>query len=127
MTSDNFNYKGSHVLADFTGIYGDEHKVGHFIFDLMIRSIEMTTMKIVHKHLEILNKNTPPGFTSICLLDSSHFTVHSYTNEGLLSADIYTCGDTSPIEVMTYFKNELLKEFPGMNCTYMKDHKRFQY
>lgn len=121
------NSKGQHCLADFTGIYGDENKIGNFVFDLMIKSIERTTMKIVHKKLQILNLDTPPGFTSFLLLDSSHFSSHSYVNEGLLSCDIYTCGPTNPLEVMTFFYNELLKEFPEMKCVYMKNHKRFHY
>lgn len=124
---DDFNYKGQHVLADFKGIYGDENKIGTVVFELMIRAIKRTSMKIVHKHLEILNKDTPPGFTSFLLLDSSHFSVHSYTEEGLMSSDIYTCGPTDTFEVMEYFKNELAKEFPDMKCTYMENHKRFRY
>lgn len=124
---DEFNYKGQHVLADFKGIHGNEYTIGKFVYDLMIRSIERTSMKIVHKHLEILNKDTPPGFTSFLLLDSSHFAVHAYTEEGLISSDIYTCGPTDTFEVMEYFKNELAKEFPTMECTYMQNHKRFQY
>jgi S-adenosylmethionine/arginine decarboxylase-like enzyme len=122
-----FNYKGSHVLADFTGVTGDENKIGKHVFNLMIKAIERTTMKIVHKHLQILNQDTPPGFCAFLLLDSSHFSSHSYTIEGLMSCDIYTCGPTDPFEVMTYFKEELMKEFPDMKCTYMNDHKRFRY
>lgn len=125
--TDDFNYKGQHVLADFKGIYGDENIIGAVVFEIMIRAIERTTMKIVHKHLKILNKDTPPGFTSFLLLDSSHFSVHAYTEEGLMSSDIYTCGPTNTFEVMEYFKNELEKEFPDMECTYMENHKRFRY
>ena len=125
--NDNFNYKGSHVLADFTGIFGDEYTTGEFVYMLMIKAIAQTTMKIVHKHLEILNKDTPPGFTAMLLLDSSHFSAHSYTTEGLLSCDIYTCGPTNTLEVMNYFKEELVKQFPDMKCSYIQEHKRFQY
>jgi hypothetical protein len=31
------NYKGTHVLADFTGFYGDEYILGDYIFNLMIK------------------------------------------------------------------------------------------
>lgn len=121
--------KGQHCLADFIGIYGDENKIGNFVFNLMIQSIERTTMKIVHKHLEILNKDTPPGFTSFLALDSSHISSHGYTekNTGLLAIDCFTCGNTNPMEVMEYIKEELSKEFPEMKCIYMKNHKRFHY
>ena len=89
-------------------------------------------MKIVHKHLEILNKDTPPGFTSgILMLDSSHFTSHSYTDLGIIAMDIFTCSNaihtTNVLEVMEYVKDELLKEFPEIKCTYLQNHKRFRY
>ena len=125
--SDNFNYKGSHVLADFTGIYGDEYKIGELVFDLMKRSIHRTTMKIMHSHLEILNVDTPPGYTSFLALDSSHISSHGYTDVGLLAFDCFTCGITNPMDIMEFIKEELSKEFPEMKCTYMKSHKRFQY
>ena len=128
---ENFNYKGSHVLADFIGINGDEYEIGNFVFDLMIKAIEKTTMKIVHKHLEILNKDTPPGFTSVLLLDSSHFASHCYSELELLSLDIFTCSSdnntTNVMEVMEFVRDELLKKFPDCKCTYIHEHKRFRY
>jgi S-adenosylmethionine decarboxylase len=125
----NLSHRGQHVLADFIGVYGNETRVGNFVFNLMVEAIERTTMKIVHKNLEILNKDTPPGFTSFLSLDSSHISSHGYTaNEsGLLAIDCFTCGDTNPMEVVEYIKDGLLKEFPDMVCIYMKNHKRFHY
>jgi hypothetical protein len=50
--------KGKHIFVDFIGIKGNEIEIGEFVFNLMIDSINInTTMKIVHKHLEILNIN----------------------------------------------------------------------
>ena len=63
------NFKGNHILVDYVGLYGDEKELGEFIFNLMIQCIENTKMKIVHKHLVILNGDTPAGFTSVLLLD----------------------------------------------------------
>jgi S-adenosylmethionine decarboxylase len=125
----NDNHKGNHVFADFTGFYGDENELGKFVFELMIRAIEKTDMKIVHRHLEILNDDTPPGFTSILLLDTSHITAHSYTgnDQGLLAFDCFTCGVTDTVKMMNYIKDELLKEYPEIKCTYLQKHKRFNF
>ena len=68
------NHRGSHAMIDICNFYGDENKLGNLVFDLMIEAIERTTMKIVHKHLEILNKDTPPGFSAILSLDRSYFS-----------------------------------------------------
>ena len=125
--------KGSHVLADFTGLgLGDEYEIGNFIFNLMIEAIDQTSMKIVHSHLEILNKDTPPGFTSgILLLDSSHFTAHCYSDLGIIAMDLFTCDGedhiTDVMSVMKYVQNKIVKKYPNVKCTYMKEHKRFRY
>ena len=129
-----YKYKGTHILADFTGVSGDENEVGKIVFKIMKDAINLNThMKIVHDKLCILNGDTPPGFTcGILLLDESHFscshfTNHCYTDESLLSCDIFTCGSSNTKVVMNYFLQELKKTFPKAKCTYMKTHKRFRY
>ena len=122
-----YNNKGNHVFADFVGFKGDEYYLGKYIFELMIKAIERTDMKIMHRHLEILNDNTPAGFTSVLLLDSSHFTSHCYSVDGILAMDLFTCGPTNTYEVMEFVKTELIKEFPDIKCTYLENHKRFNH
>lgn len=117
--------KGNHIFADFINFKGNEHWLGIFIYRLMIKAINRTKMKIVHRHLEILNEDTPPGFTSVLLLDESHFTSHCYSEEGLLAVDIFTCGNTNTREVMDFFIEELLKGFPEVKCVKLENHKRF--
>lgn len=122
------HHKGNHVFSDFTGFYGDENILGQFVFNLMIQAIEeKTDMKIIHRNLSILNGDTPPGFTSVLLLDASHITSHSYTNDGLLCLDLFTCGKTDSLSVMNYIKDELIKEYPEIKCTYLQNHKRFNF
>ena len=45
------------------------------------------------QNIEIFeNKNiTPLGFTSVLLLDASHFTSHCYSEKGLIAFDLFTC------------------------------------
>ena len=51
----------------------------------------------VHRHLSVLgDAGTPPGFTSVVLLDESHVTAHSYSERGLLAIDCFTCGAHDP-------------------------------
>lgn len=124
-------FKGSHVFADFKGLVGDEYEMGNFVFNLMIEAIGLTSMKIVHSHLEILNKDTPPGFSSVLLLDSSHCTSHCYSDLGILAMDIFTCAGedhiTDVLAVMEYIKGKLIEKYPNIKCTYIRDHNRFHY
>jgi S-adenosylmethionine/arginine decarboxylase-like enzyme len=138
------NFKGTHIFADFKGLIGDETIIGNFIFDLMQEAIiNASTMKIVHKNLVILNKDTqgietPPGFTSILSLlqlDSSHmtctyFTSHSYTEEkemGLLCVDVFTCMSNDTPKVMEYFEAKLKEKYPKVERVSIETHKRFRY
>ena len=121
------NYKGKHIFADFINLHGDEYLLGEKVFKIMIKAIENTDMKIVHKHLKILNEDTKPGFTSVLLLDESHFTSHCYSDDGLLALDLFTCGKTDTTKTMEYIKEELYKEFPNLKCTYLQNHKRFNF
>lgn len=107
-----------HVFIDINNIYGDEYRLGKFIYELMIKTIlEKTCLKIVHQQLVILNVETPPGFTSVLLLDSSHFTSHCYSRKGTLSCDLFTCGtDLSVLkEAIEYFTDEIKKDYPFSN------------
>ena len=118
--------KGKHIFVDFNEIRGDENELGNFVFNLMINSIEKnTSMKIVHKNLSILNGDTPPGFTSVLLLDESHFTSHCYSEEGLLAIDLFTCGKTDTTKVIDYFISKLIEKYPDVMCTFRKTHERF--
>jgi S-adenosylmethionine decarboxylase len=117
----------NHILVDYRNIKGNETEIGNFVFDLMIKVINETTMKIVHKKLVILNDNTPPGFTSVLLLDESHFTTHCYSELGLMMVDIATCGKTDTLNVIEKFNIKLKEKFPLMEITYLENHKRFIY
>jgi S-adenosylmethionine decarboxylase len=119
-------YKGKHIFADFINFKGNEHSLGLIVYKLMMKAINRTNMKIVHRHLEILNENTPPGFTAVLLLDESHFTAHCYSEEGLLAVDIFTCGETDTKTVMNYFQQELLSTFPEIECVLLENHMRFK-
>lgn len=121
------NTRGNHIFADYINFYGNEKELGNTVFDLMVKSINKTSMKIVHKKLCILNENTPPGFTAILLLDASHFSSHCYSEDGILALDLFTCGETDTLEVLKYFDQELKKKYPDIKRTYLQEHKRFHY
>ncbi len=143
-TTNEKNFKGTHIFADYKGLIGDETEIGNFIFNLMQDAItNASTMKIVHKNLVILNKDTqgvdtPPGFTAFCgilQLDSSHmsvsnFTSHSYTEEkemGLLCVDVFTCMSRDTQKVVEYFEEKLKEKYPNVERVSIETHKRFKY
>jgi S-adenosylmethionine/arginine decarboxylase-like enzyme len=100
--------------------------LGNKVFALMEKSIrERSTMKIVHKHLEYLTIDTPPGFTCVLLLDASHFTCHAYTEYGLLAIDLFTCGKADTEAVIDMFQKGLKDVTEEMQVTSFAIQKRF--
>ena len=123
-------HHGKHIFADF--IWNNDLSItddvlAETIFKIMENAINQTNMTIVHKKLCILGDTSPPGFTAILLLDESHCSAHCYSDRGWLAIDAFTCGNTNPVPILDYIKNEIKKEFPTLKCTYLKKHKRFHY
>lgn len=132
-------HKGKHIFFDFDNFKiesqnekdYDTDEIANVIFNIMQNSItNLTKMKIVHKHLEILKQpDTENGFTSVLLLDESHFTAHAYTDKdkALLAMDLFTCGNTDTEIVATYVIDNIKKVFPKINLNNYCINKRFKY
>ena len=125
-------YKGTHIFVDFDNFKHDNgtEYMGNQIYKIMSTAIEtQSNMKIVHKHLEILkDPETADGFTSVLLLDESHFTAHAYTDEHkLLALDLFTCGKTDTAIIMDYVINEIKLVFPNIKLNNFVVNKRFKY
>jgi S-adenosylmethionine/arginine decarboxylase-like enzyme len=130
-------HHGNHVFADFVwdvtkdnldGEDFSDHVFGDFVFETMKKAIHQTKMTIVHSKLCILGEgDSIPGWTSVILIDESHYSSHSYTDRGLLALDIFTCGNTNPIPIMEYTIKEIKNKYPSLKCTYFQNHHRFHY
>lgn len=118
---------GKHILIDYNIKLGmDPVDLGYKVFTLMERCIkEKSDMKIVHKHLEYLTVDTPPGFTCFLLLDQSHFSAHCYTEYGMISVDLFTCGHSDPEAVIGMFQDELKEIIGELRVTAFSLQKRF--
>jgi S-adenosylmethionine decarboxylase len=118
---------GRHILIDYHIKLGmDPIDLGYKVFTLMEKCIkEKSNMKIVHKHLEYLTVDTPPGFTAFLLLDQSHFSAHCYSEYGMLAIDLFTCGSTDPEAVIGMFQDQLKEITEELQVTAFCLQKRF--
>jgi S-adenosylmethionine decarboxylase len=120
--------KGNHVFLDFINFYDNElEECCEYIFNVMKESIKRTRMKIMFEKMVMLKDDTEEGFTSVILLDESHISAHSYTKQGLLALDVFTCGKTNPEIVAKYVKDKLEEKYPKIRCVNYETHKRFLY
>jgi S-adenosylmethionine/arginine decarboxylase-like enzyme len=99
MPATDARYRGFHVLLDYSGFSlpaadADPQLFSKWNMDAIQKALTTNGIRCVHSHSEVFAAGgpTPPGFTSVCLLDESHVSSHCYSNDGLLAIDIFTCG-----------------------------------
>jgi hypothetical protein len=68
------NNRGNHVFLDFVGFIDENlEDCCENIFSIMKEGIKQTSMKCMFEKMVILKEDTEEGFTSVILLDESHF------------------------------------------------------
>jgi S-adenosylmethionine decarboxylase len=92
-------YRGFHVLLDYSGFAlspkdAEPQNFSEWNMAMIQQALRANGIRCVHSHAEVFAEGgpTPPGFTSVCLLDESHVSSHCYSDDGLLAIDIFTCG-----------------------------------
>ena len=121
-------YRGYHVFFDYNGIFGqDSAELTSWIMNTIEGILVANNVNFVHKHAVVFDgTESPPGFTSVFLIDKSHVSAHCYSELGLLALDIFTCGGRPDItkKVADEIHRAVLHRFP--NCINQVTHaKRF--
>jgi S-adenosylmethionine decarboxylase len=73
----------------------------------MARAAEKAGANVISQVRYQFGHNSPPGFTAFVLLDESHCSAHSYADLGLIAMDIFTCGETNPMQLLEFILEEL--------------------
>jgi S-adenosylmethionine/arginine decarboxylase-like enzyme len=90
-------YRGFHVLLDYSGFPRESPKeLSDWTMSNILSALKKNNIRCVHSHSEIFDEvpdaESPPGFTSVCLLDESHVSAHCYSDKGMLAINVFTCG-----------------------------------
>ncbi|MBB2942690.1 S-adenosylmethionine decarboxylase proenzyme [Actinoplanes lutulentus] len=84
-----YDFTGTHVLCDVTGIAPDRIADNALILDAIRRGIEESGAELCG----VQTKNfEPSGVTAVYVLSESHVSVHTYPESGSLFMDAFTCG-----------------------------------
>ena len=90
-------FKGIHFIYDFSNIIvKDTKKYNEIINEILDEVIKKTNLNQIDRSNNLFddkNTLTPPGFATVCVLDESHISAHSYSELGILAVDIFTCGN----------------------------------
>lgn len=92
-------------------------KLVKIISDIIFDSLKKYNINIVHKHIEFFDgSNSPPGFTSVFLIDESHVSAHCYSDTSLLALDIFTCSPNPEItkSIANIINKKIIIKFPNI-------------
>lgn len=116
--------KGYHITIDYFGFKcGNNNfkEIGKNISDIIFNGLKEYNINIVHNHIEFFDgSNSPPGFTSIFLIDESHISAHCYSDASLLALDVFTCSPYPEItkSIANFINKKIIIKFP--NIKYIK-------
>ncbi|RMG90008.1 MAG: adenosylmethionine decarboxylase [Candidatus Dadabacteria bacterium] len=99
--------KGRHLLVDCWNVSREVCLDDKRFLEAMARAATRAGANVISQVRYHFGHNSPPGFTAMVLLDESHVSAHSYADDGLVALDVFTCGNTSPAEVLRYLQEEL--------------------
>ena len=99
--------KGRHLLVDCHNVARSLCLDDRRVLDVMARAAEKAGATVVSQVRYKFGHNSPPGFTCVVLLDESHCSAHTYADLGLIAMDVFTCGNTNPLDVLAYIREEL--------------------
>jgi len=84
---------GKHYLLNLYGCSFDSLNNEKLLIDLIENAATKSGATIIQT---VFKKFTPQGVTLVCLLSESHFSLHTWPEEGKAAADFFTCGNTNP-------------------------------
>ncbi|HNT37456.1 MAG TPA: S-adenosylmethionine decarboxylase [bacterium] len=70
----------------------------------LISATQLFGFNVVHDHFHDFD---PVGYTGFLLLSESHLSVHSWTDEGYLALDIFSCRTGNLSALVEYLRNRL--------------------
>ena len=80
---------GTHVIGELYGCPAQSLGGVAEVRALMHRVVEEAHFRVVG---EKFHQFEPCGVTGVMVLRESHFSVHTWPEEGVIAADIFTCG-----------------------------------
>lgn len=84
---------GKHFLLNLYGCSFELLNDPDYLIELIESAATSSRATVVQT---IFKKFEPQGCTVLTLLSESHFTIHTWPEEGKAAADCFTCGDCDP-------------------------------
>ena len=89
-----------HAIGEIADVDIDRIEDVELVERALVEAAELLDLKIVKG--PISHKFQPQGLTTIVLLASSHISIHSYPEYGLVKCDAFSCGKECPSKALEY-------------------------
>ena len=100
-------YKGKHLLIDCRNVSREVCLDDKDMLNAIVKAAEKAGASVISQVRYHFGHNSPPGYTTMVLLDESHCSAHTYADQGLIALDIFTCGNIDPHQILKCLQNEL--------------------
>lgn len=84
---------GKHLLLEVYKVQFNLLNEEKQLLEVIVNSINEANMHILNV---FCHKFNPQGLTIVIALSESHFSCHTWPEEGTIAIDAYTCGDGQP-------------------------------
>ena len=117
------NINGQHWLIDLVNLDKSICLNGEAWVRAFVKSSEGLGLQVVSKYFHIFEPPQALGMTAYVLLDSSHFSVHTYADAGKAAVDLFACTDSDLTQAFAAIQDILgIKED---NISMTKQVRRF--
>lgn len=101
------NIIAQHWLIDLAGLDRTLCLDGESWVNALLQSSHEIGASVISKYCHVFYPPKPPGITAYVLLDSSHFSVHTYADDGKAALDLFACTERDLGEAFTVVKLQL--------------------
>lgn len=97
---------GMHILADMYGIKPELLETKDILMDIIEESVRVGNLtKISSDYYQF----EPVGASGVVLLAESHISFHTWPEFGLITLDLFTCGDPHKADIAFEYIREVLR------------------
>ncbi|MCB0338655.1 MAG: adenosylmethionine decarboxylase [Bdellovibrionales bacterium] len=91
---------GKHYLVEFQGCTPSTISHTSFVEKALLKAVEISQATYISHHV---HQFSPQGVSAVVVIAESHFSIHTWPEDGYAAFDIFTCGeDMKPKKAIEY-------------------------
>ena len=78
------------------------------LYDALVKAVDILQMKILVPPHIVQGAKHLPGITGVCIIETSHLTVHTFSATGFIAIDVYSCRDYDEKKVIALYRKRFM-------------------